>query len=119
MNEQDKMIAEIIYNARHAHMRAEDRLLDLLFGDKHEGADFEDFTYDYYNSSLEFKGASAGFLLTPEQLKTLWDSGFQRTWVCYKDGSERYYVEGGSPEGHYKQVGLEARRNACNPGRPA
>lgn len=100
--ESDKQIAKIIYEADWARREAEERLLDLLFGEKHEGANFCDFTFDDYDGSVEFKQASPGFLLTPENLLTLWASGFSRTWVCYTDGSERYYYEGGSSEGGYK-----------------
>lgn len=112
--EADKLIASAIYDAQDAKSAAEERLLDLLFGDKHHGADFGDFTFDPYDGSVEFKEARAGFLLTADQLKALWNSGFQRTWVNYQDGSERYYAAGGAPEGHYKAVGLRARIAACH-----
>lgn len=114
-HETDKLIASAIYDAQDAKSAAEERLLDLLFGEKHEGAHFGEFTFDPYDGSVEFKDAGAGFLLTPDHLKSLWDSGFQRTWVCYTDGSERHYYEGGPPEGSFNPVGIAARMAACAP----
>jgi hypothetical protein len=53
--------------------------------------EFEDITYDYYDTSFELKETELNWELPPESRPKLHELGFSRCWVCYKDGSEKYY----------------------------
>lgn len=46
----------------------------------------EDITYDYYDSSFEFKGVREGWEPTLETLEKWWALGFAQCWICYADG---------------------------------
>lgn len=50
-----------------------------------------DITYDPYDDSFEFKKAKIGWEPTPEILKKWKEIGFLRCWICYTDGSAKYY----------------------------
>lgn len=57
---------------------------------------FEEITFDYYDSSFELKGCDDGLELSPEQRKKMWDIGFDRCWLCFKNETtpktkEKYY----------------------------
>lgn len=54
--------------------------------------DFEDITLDRYDSSIEFKRCGPSFSLDDGRWEILRTRGFQRCWVCYRDGSEKYYA---------------------------
>jgi hypothetical protein len=56
-----------------------------------------DITYDSYDSSFEFKDVRPDWTISDEQWGRCNALGFARCWVCYTDGSERYY-----PGGYYK-----------------
>lgn len=50
----------------------------------------DDFTFDDYDSSFEFKNTKLGWM-PDSKAKDIWKSlGFKRCWVCYTDGSEVY-----------------------------
>lgn len=54
----------------------------------------QDITFDPYDSSFGFKGCTVDWEPTPEQLQACLDLGFERAWVCWLDGTERYYGHG-------------------------
>ena len=56
-----------------------------------ESLPWENITYDDYDLSIELQEAVPGFDLTPEQLAEIWKLGFVQMWICYKDGTEKYY----------------------------
>lgn len=60
---------------------------------------WDDLTTDPYDSSIEFKGAADGFVLTVEQWVAIKALGFERCWICYENGSELYYAGGGRQSG--------------------
>ena len=51
----------------------------------------EDIIFDEYDYSFEIKGAVPSFIPTEDQVKKYFDLGFGRFWVCYSDGTEKYY----------------------------
>ncbi len=58
----------------------------------------ESLRFDSYDCSFELKGCTdLGFQFTPEQWDKFEAAGFNRAWICYADGSERFY-----PGNHYK-----------------
>jgi len=50
---------------------------------------FEDFTYDYYDSSVEIKDIEV-FELTEEQQEKIWELGFFQCWI-HQNGKELFY----------------------------
>lgn len=52
---------------------------------------FGDITHDYYDSSFELKGCKEGLELTDEQRLKCGAVGFWQCWLCFKDGSEKFY----------------------------
>ena len=58
-------------------------------------------SWDYYDTSIEIKGAAPNFVPTAGQWAAIRALGFSRMWVCYEDADgkeidrlERYYGEG-------------------------
>ena len=51
---------------------------------------FHDLTYDDYDGSIEFGAVQEDFEPTSDQLKMLWEMGFERCWFNYVDGTQRY-----------------------------
>jgi len=69
---------------------AEDELIDAIWeacGDDN----FGDWTWDWYDSSLELIGCHKDFRLSKEILKFLFDQGFSRVWLQHEDNMETYY----------------------------
>lgn len=52
----------------------------------------DDITFDWYDSSFEFKGVRLDWEPTPEMQAKWWELGFERCWICYKDKTEKYYA---------------------------
>lgn len=82
------------------HDVLEDLMFDqfmLLFGldpeniDHIKDAPWEDIVYDWYDLSFELIGASGDVVLTLDQQQTCEKWGFHCCWICYKNGSEKYY----------------------------
>ena len=46
---------------------------------------------DDYDSSIELKGCTEGVEVDRDQWLAIHALGFQRMWICYRDGSEKYY----------------------------
>lgn len=80
--------------ARLFEERMDDRLLEII------GVDPNDYAawpigcaiYDVYDYSFEFKGTNPEFVFTPEHWKVCAALGFARCWICYTDGTERYFA---------------------------
>lgn len=51
----------------------------------------EDITFDPYDASFEFKGCRNDWEPTAGQMQACLDLGFNRCWLCWQDGTERYY----------------------------
>ncbi len=51
----------------------------------------DDIIYDHYDHSFELLNVKGDWAPTPEQLQACWALGFGRCWVCYDDGTERYF----------------------------
>lgn len=56
-----------------------------------ESLSFKDITFDSYDYSFEFKKTRNGWVPTSEMLAAFWELGFVRCWICYEDGTEKYY----------------------------
>ena len=52
----------------------------------------EDFTFDDYDNSFEFKGVKNDWTPTEKQLAGCWALGFSRCWICYKDATMKRTV---------------------------
>ena len=55
---------------------------------------FEDIIYDYYDTSFEFLKVRDDWKPSRKQRAAFWKLGFSRCWICYTDGTERYYSHG-------------------------
>ena len=62
----------------------------------------ENWTYNSYDYSWEWKDVRLGWLPTAEQQQAVYALGFTQFWVCYKDGSERFFHPCGDPSGAYR-----------------
>lgn len=52
---------------------------------------FDDFSWDDYDASFELKHCRLGWVPTDEQIQKCLKLGFSRCWLCYTDGTEKYY----------------------------
>lgn len=52
---------------------------------------YEYTSYDDYDYSFELKGCEKGLELTKVQKLKCKLAGFHQAWLCYKDGTEKYY----------------------------
>jgi hypothetical protein len=90
-----KSIAGRIFDAQIEYATAEsiavDKLLEASGIDPNGDWPLEDITFDYYDNSFEFKQTKVGWEPTPEILKKWWNLGFMRCWICYTDGTEKFY----------------------------
>jgi hypothetical protein len=101
--------AEKMFNAYREFRTQEEHVSDMLFESIHldmnmtinTHAEFiekwfvDDIIFDEYDNSFEFKGVKIGWEPDEDMIKRWWALGFSRCWICYKDGTEKYYV---SPE---------------------
>jgi hypothetical protein len=69
-----------------AESDAEDAIMDAYEGD----CGCTRIAFDDYDGSFELKGVTPGWTPTPETLAAWWAAGFDRCWICYSDGTERY-----------------------------
>jgi len=97
-------LANVLFALTRAMTQADGRIWNemiLVLGGYTENTDswpdFDDITWDPYDESMELKGCGPAIVFTDEQWARVAGLGFQRTWICYRDGSERYY-----PGGHYR-----------------
>lgn len=92
----DTKLARVFFDANDAARDAQHDLDGALFASigVADGSDapFDDITYDDYDSSFEFKNVAVGWAPTTEMLSAWWALGFGRCWLCYVDGTEKYYA---------------------------
>jgi len=78
----------------------EDQMFDqfmVLFGLDPENMEdiknvpWGDITYDWYDLSFELIDAETSVVLTEAQQRVCKVWGFHQCWICYKDGSQKYY----------------------------
>lgn len=90
-------IADALFRSTHELSEAEDGLYEFLnkILSPKQFESYDHATWDWYDLSLEFKGASNDFDLTFEQRNEIWKAGFSRCWICYTDPTckEIYYCE--------------------------
>ena len=56
----------------------------------------ERITLDDYDHSFELKEVdSPTFRWPDDKLQPIWDAGFDKFWICHKNGWETYYAKGG------------------------
>ena len=72
--------------------------LNVLLGGNKEGEDqdicmFDDITTDSYDNSLELKGVRDNTEIKQELIDTVFEMGFDRFWVNFIDGSEKYFYK--------------------------
>jgi hypothetical protein len=60
---------------------------------KEETWPFPKIIYDDYDDSFEFRDVQLDWTPTPKQLAACWQLGFKRCWICYTDGSEKYFYD--------------------------
>ena len=90
-------LADRLFDAQVKYMSLEGEVQDAImaaFGIDPDDTDswpHQDFTYDYYDSSWEFKGVKPGWNPTEEQVQATFALGFHRCWICYADGTEAAY----------------------------
>lgn len=102
----EKANAKAMFDAYVKHVSLEGHVtheIEEHFGDRPEYDNWSHLTFDYYDTSVEFKNADDRMRLIPDDLEFLWDMGFSRTWVCHKDKSETFYCKGGPTEGHHSR----------------
>ncbi len=51
----------------------------------------EDCVYDFYDRSFEFLGVKDDWKPTLKQRAAFWKLGFYQCWICYDNGTERFY----------------------------
>lgn len=79
-----KTIAEGLFDAQLNIMVAESHLeeeLDRIFG---EDWPFDNYTYDYYDASIELKQFDINYNITDEQLSSILKLGFNQGWLVYR-----------------------------------
>lgn len=91
-------LANELFSAMAAHSSIEEQVIDAIgkiFGFDWAGdPPCDDATFDSYDASFELKVCRDELRATPEQCHELWGLGFDRFWLCHKDGSETHYAEG-------------------------
>ena len=55
---------------------------------------YDDYGFDWYDSSMELHNVFPGFRITMEQVETILAMGLQRIFVNYSDGTTRVYRAG-------------------------
>ena len=63
----------------------------LLGGDDDDKIMLDDLTVDWYDNSMELKSVQAGIEIPESLAKTVYEFGFSRFWVCFSDGTEKYF----------------------------
>jgi hypothetical protein len=83
---------EAIQLASSAEDQMDDALLSAFGAEPYEVKTWPcgDLVYDDYDASFELRGTRDDFEPTADQLTAVWALGFDRGWICYKDGTERY-----------------------------
>lgn len=84
-------LADRLFDAQTAYYLVESDLFEAALYNLGGIGDFDDVTADYYDRSMEIKGAAPGTTLTEEQKAEIWAWGFDRVWICRSDGTETYY----------------------------
>ena len=68
--------------------------INVLLGGNDSGRSmFDDITTDWYDNSLELKGVIDGTEIKPEVIQAIYEMGFDRFWVNFIDGSEKYFFK--------------------------
>lgn len=92
----DRTKAEILFKKLEEWVVTEDEMDDEIieiFGLERQKNIYSNITYDHYDTSFEIKGVRPGLNVKEFQIKKAWDLGFHRFWICYTDGTEKYYYE--------------------------
>jgi hypothetical protein len=84
---------EQIYASSNLESQLDDALLAAFGADPNvtETWPCGDLAYDPYDDSFELWGTKVGWEPTPEHVQAALALGFAQGWVCYTDGTERYY----------------------------
>lgn len=72
-------LAELLFAAAGTLATAEERLMlaiDAVFGD-----DWDDYTFDYYDRSIEISGVGEAIDCGQLKLQPIWDAGFSLCWL--------------------------------------
>ena len=88
---QDGSFAQQLFTAHQAQDIMETRFTMELMAMGILG-DWSEYRFDDYDQSFELKGTPPGLQFTPDQCEKLAALGFQRCWICYTDGTEKYYA---------------------------
>ena len=90
--------ADEYFDAHIKAMSLENDLFDALLDAAEIPRDgdwpLEDCIYDYYDSSFEFLGVKDDWKPSRAQRAAFWKLGFNQCWICYTDGTERFYSPG-------------------------
>lgn len=90
MDRKTDTLANRLFQAHTAYTIILDDLEDKLgeiFGPE---LDYDYLTHDWYDFSFELKKVRGDWVPPPEQLTKAFGLGFDRCWICYDNGDERY-----------------------------
>lgn len=86
-------LADTLYDAQRALWHQEERFMDFLEACGIPDT-WDDVTFDPDDRSFELKGVAPEFRWAPDQLAAVWVQGFERFWLCHRDGTESIYRYG-------------------------
>lgn len=89
-----KSFADNFFTAKTKVERMEDCLSYILLEMMPTNSDFNNFTFDHYDSSVEIKEANDFVDYSQDIWEFLQNLGFQNSWICYMDESEKYFGTG-------------------------
>lgn len=101
----EKSVADRVFDAITEEGLARDAADEALIAaagfDYHDPKNWpcEDFSYDPYDSSFEFRGVKDGWRPTPEVLDKFWALGFMQCWIC--DWNSPRPTDSRDHEAHY------------------
>ncbi len=52
---------------------------------------FKDISFDWYDSSIELIDCANDLKLNKSQRREIWSLGFDKCWLKYRNGTQRYY----------------------------
>lgn len=92
-------LADRMFDAYIEFVALEDEMINEVLNrlgiDPNEPDDWplDDVQHDFYDHSFELKNVTVGWEPTAEGLENCWELGFDRCWINYKDGTEKYYTK--------------------------